>query len=142
MPVAKQLSRLHSITWKMLIWIILHRFCLHVFISLKYILRSEIAESYKNSMFNTERTTKVFSKAITPFYLPSCNVWRFAFPTFSFHLFCLPFVTAPLLDVESCSIVVLIWNFLSLIMLSIFHVLLRTISFWRNFNSNHVPIFN
>lgn len=43
--------------------------------SLKYILRSEIAKSYRKS----ERTTKVFSKAIAPFYLPSYSVWGFAF---------------------------------------------------------------
>lgn len=52
-----------NICMQVLVW-------LYISISLGFISRSRIAESYTNSVFNCLRTARLFPKAAAPFYSP------------------------------------------------------------------------
>lgn len=64
-----------NICMQVLVW-------LYISISLGFISRSRIAESYTNSVFNCLRTARLFPKAAAPFYSPISRAWGLQF----FHI--------------------------------------------------------
>ena len=70
--------------------------CVPIFNALKYILRSGIAGSYDNSMFNFLRNLQLLSAATAPFTFPPARHESSSFftslPTHYFPIFCCYFL--------------------------------------------------
>lgn len=83
--VVEHLGCFHfCLLWIMILWLFIDKFSYgHIFSILwGKIPISRIAGSYNKSMFTFWGIAKLFSKAITPLYNPTINVWGFKF----FHI--------------------------------------------------------